>query len=101
MGFFYGSIIKELHATQLAKALPAIPVKEGNHHITLLYVGDRPSDQADNKVEQAVSNIPCFTIHTKQVILLPTPSKPRMTPSPPCKGEVSIVEVSIVAPLWG
>jgi len=78
VGFFYGSIIKELHVTQLAKALPAIPVKEGNHHITLLYVGDRPSDQADNKVEQAVSNIPCSTIRTKQVVLLPTPSKPRV-----------------------
>ncbi|MCG2880126.1 MAG: 2'-5' RNA ligase family protein [Vulcanisaeta sp.] len=79
MGFFYGVLIRGLNITQLIKALPAVPMDEQNHHVTLVYIGDKqPSDEADYKVGQAVRDIPCFTVHTGQIILLPTPSRPRV-----------------------
>jgi 2'-5' RNA ligase len=79
MGYFYGILIRGLNLTQLIKTLPAIPMEEQNYHITLIYLGNKqPSENADYKVGQAIHNIPCFTVHTKQIILLPTPSRPRV-----------------------
>jgi 2'-5' RNA ligase len=81
VGYFYGVLLKdfELSLEPVINILPTIPVERGNHHITILYLGDKPpSRNAEDKVAQIIEGTQCFTVTLGDLTLLPAMLKPRV-----------------------
>jgi len=79
MGYLYGVMVTGLNFTKALAGLPVVPVKQGNHHITLLYIGDRkPSGGVGDKLRRVVEGFQCFRVELGQPLLLPSLVKPRV-----------------------